>query len=131
MMEVGRVYRIPPDALPAVMKGVPVVRLDGDGQEYFVESDVDRAVDDFAAQRRRKTTAGRRPRPRRASRGRKVVDRRHRQGRQRNEGTGGVVEGDHCRLQATVRRTGSRASSKSARSGGGTESIPSEDRRTV
>ena len=129
MMEVGRVYRIPPDALPAVMKGVPVVRLDGDGQEYFIESDVDRAVDDFAATGRRKTTAGRRPRPRREA-GTKGLDRRHRQGRQRNEGTGGVVEGDDCPLQATVRWTGHgrRASPHNWRR---PESIPSEDRRTV
>ena len=54
--EVGRLYRIPPGVLPDVMEGVPVVRLDGDGQEYFVESDVDRAVADFA-----RSTGGRPP----------------------------------------------------------------------
>ncbi len=47
--EVKRHYRIPGDVLPTVMAAVPVVHQDDDGEPYFVESDVDRAVDAFAA----------------------------------------------------------------------------------
>jgi hypothetical protein len=47
--EVERLYRMPPGVLPTVMAGVPVVHRGEDGEPYFVEKDVDRAVDTFAA----------------------------------------------------------------------------------
>ena len=47
--EIERLYRMPPDVLPTVMAGVPVAHRGEDGQPYFVESDVDRAVDAFVA----------------------------------------------------------------------------------
>src|SRR5262245_60378030 len=56
--EVERHYRMPPEVLPTVMTSVPVVHRGEDGQPYFVESDVDRAVDAFAA-----SAAGRQGQP--------------------------------------------------------------------
>jgi hypothetical protein len=47
--EIERLYRMPPDVLPTVMASVPVAHRGEGGEPYFVESDVDRAVDDFAA----------------------------------------------------------------------------------
>jgi hypothetical protein len=47
--EVQRLYQMPPGVLPTVMAGVPVAHRGEDGESYFVESDVDRAVDAFAA----------------------------------------------------------------------------------
>lgn len=47
--EIERLYQIPPDVLPTVMRSVPVVHRAEDGDPVFVESDVDRAVDAFAA----------------------------------------------------------------------------------
>ena len=68
--EIEGLYRMPPDVLPTVMAGVPVAHRGQDGQRYFVESDVDRAVDAFVAS----ATAGI-PRPpippRKAGRGRR------------------------------------------------------------
>src|SRR5712691_10372057 len=56
--EIERLYRMPPDVLPTVMASVPVAHQDEDGQSYFVESDVDQAVDAFAA-----SVAGRQRQP--------------------------------------------------------------------
>ena len=53
--EIERLYRMPPDVLPTVMAGVPVAHRGEDGQPYFVESDVDRAVDAFASRRQHRT----------------------------------------------------------------------------
>ena len=47
--EIGRLYQIPPDVLPTVMAGVSMVHRANDGEPQFVESDVDRAVDAYAA----------------------------------------------------------------------------------
>jgi hypothetical protein len=47
--EIERLYQMPPGVLPTVMANVPVAHRGEDGQAYFVESDVDRAVDAFAA----------------------------------------------------------------------------------
>ncbi len=47
--EIERLYQIPPDVLPTVMAGVPVVHRDESGEERFAESHIDRAVDAFAA----------------------------------------------------------------------------------
>ncbi len=47
--EIERLYRMPPEVLPTVMAGLPVAHRGEDGQPFFVESDVDRAVDAFAA----------------------------------------------------------------------------------
>lgn len=52
--EVERLYQMPPGVLPTVMASVPVAHRGEDGQPYFVESDVDRAVDAFAASARGK-----------------------------------------------------------------------------
>ena len=47
--EIKRLYQIPPDVLSTVLADVPVVHPGENGEPYFVESDVDRAVDAFAA----------------------------------------------------------------------------------
>jgi hypothetical protein len=47
--EIERLYQMPPDVLPTVMASVPVAHRGEDAEPYFVESDVDRAVDAFAA----------------------------------------------------------------------------------
>ena len=47
--EIESLYRIPGDLLPSVIANVPVVHRGENGEPYFVESDVDRAVDAFAA----------------------------------------------------------------------------------
>ncbi len=47
--EIERLYRMPPDVLPTVMASVPVAHRGESGEPYYVESDVDRAVDAFAA----------------------------------------------------------------------------------
>src|SRR5260370_24651552 len=47
--EIERLYRMPPAVLPTVMASVPVAHRGEDGEPCFVESDVDRAVDAFAA----------------------------------------------------------------------------------
>jgi hypothetical protein len=47
--EVERLYRMPPDVLPTVMANVAVAHRGENGEPYFVEGDVDRAVDAFAA----------------------------------------------------------------------------------
>ncbi len=47
--EVERLYQMPPGVLPTVMTGVREAHRGEDGQPYFVESDVDWAVDAFAA----------------------------------------------------------------------------------
>lgn len=47
--EIERLYRMPPGVIPTVMANVPVAHRHQDGQPYFVESEVDRAVDAFAA----------------------------------------------------------------------------------
>lgn len=47
--EIERLYQMPPGVLPTVMAGVREAHRGEDGQPYFVESDVDRAVDAFAA----------------------------------------------------------------------------------
>ncbi len=46
--QIERLYQIPGDILPSVMATVPVVHRGEGGEPYFVESDVDRAVDAFA-----------------------------------------------------------------------------------
>lgn len=55
--QIKQLYQIPGDVLPSVMDNVPVVHLDEDGEPHFVESDVDRAVDGYAAS----ATGSRRP----------------------------------------------------------------------
>ncbi len=47
--EIERLYQMPPGVLPTVMARVPVAHRGEDAEPYFVESDVDRAVDAFAA----------------------------------------------------------------------------------
>ena len=47
--EIEELYQMPPDVLPTVMASLPVAHRGEDGQPYFVESDVDRAVDAFVA----------------------------------------------------------------------------------
>jgi hypothetical protein len=46
--EIERLYQIPAAVLRTVIAGVAVVHRDEDGEPYFIESDVDRAVDAFA-----------------------------------------------------------------------------------
>jgi hypothetical protein len=47
--EIERLYRMPPGVLPTVMASVPVAHRGDDGETFFLESEVDRAVDAFAA----------------------------------------------------------------------------------
>jgi hypothetical protein len=47
--EIERLYQMPPGVLPTVMAGVREAHRGEDGEPFFVESDVDRAVDAFAA----------------------------------------------------------------------------------
>src|SRR5947208_2661595 len=47
--EIERLYQMPPGVLATVMASVPVAHGGENGEPYFVESDVDRAVDAFAA----------------------------------------------------------------------------------
>ena len=82
--EIEELYQMPPDVLPTVMASLPVAHRGEDGQPYFVESDVDRAVDAFAS---RRAAPDLRSRPERKA-GPKEHDRRHRPGRQRPEGQG-------------------------------------------
>ena len=53
--EIEELYQMPPDVLPTVMASLPVAHRGEDGQPYFVESDVDRAVDAFASRRQHRT----------------------------------------------------------------------------
>jgi hypothetical protein len=56
--EIERLYQMPPGVLPTVMASVRVAHRGEGDQPYFVESDVDRAVDAFAA-----SAGGRQGRP--------------------------------------------------------------------
>jgi hypothetical protein len=47
--EIERLYQMPPGVLPTVMASVREAHRGEDGEPYFVESDVDRAVDAFPA----------------------------------------------------------------------------------
>lgn len=47
--EIERLYGIPPAIRPTVLGKVQPVYRDENGEQYFVENDVDMAVDDYAA----------------------------------------------------------------------------------
>jgi hypothetical protein len=47
--EIEQLYRIPPDVMPTVLAGLSMVHQHKDGEPQFVEHDVDRAVDAYAA----------------------------------------------------------------------------------
>lgn len=61
--EIKRLYRIPGDVLPGVMAKVPVIHRGENGEPYFVESDVDRAVDAVAASAAVRQSGGGEPAP--------------------------------------------------------------------
>jgi hypothetical protein len=52
--EIEWLYQMPPGVLPTVMAAVGEAHRGEDGEPFFVESDVDRAVDAFAAASRGK-----------------------------------------------------------------------------
>lgn len=62
--EIERLYQIPPELLSTVMANVWPVHRDETGESYFVESDVDRAVDAFAAKATGRQRAASDPAPR-------------------------------------------------------------------